>query len=55
MLYFSEEEKNIIMTAMSNHSHKERIDNVYSELIKMQIFGVATVEKTVKIRKAETS
>ena len=29
-----EEEKNIIITAISNHSHKERIDDVYSELIK---------------------
>lgn len=31
---FSEEEKNIIITAISNHSHKERIDDAYSELIK---------------------
>ena len=31
---FSDEEKNIIFTAISNHSRKECIDDAYSELIK---------------------
>lgn len=31
---FNDEEKYIIFTAISNHSHKERIDDAYSELIK---------------------
>ena len=31
---FNDEEKSIILTAISNHSHKERIDDAYSELIK---------------------
>lgn len=31
---FSTDEINIIVTAIKNHSHKERIDDPYSELIK---------------------
>ncbi len=31
---FSEEEKNIIINAIKNHSDKERIDDVYSEILK---------------------
>ena len=31
---YSYEEKNIIFTAISNHSRKECIDDAYSELIK---------------------
>ena len=31
---FNEEEKNIITNAIKNHSDKERIDDVYSEILK---------------------
>ena len=44
---FSEEEKNIIITAISNHSHKERIDDAYSELIKDADCWSHYLEKTV--------
>ncbi len=44
---FSEEEKNIILTAISNHSHKERKDDAYSELIKDADCWSHYLEKTV--------
>lgn len=44
---FSEEEKNDILTAIENHSHKERIDDPYSELIKDADCLSHHLEKTV--------
>lgn len=39
--------KSIILTAISNHSHKKRIDDAYSELIKDADCWSHYLEKTV--------
>ena len=44
---FSDEEKNIIFTAITNHSRKECIDDAYSELIKDADCWSHYLEKTV--------
>lgn len=44
---FDEKEKNCILTAIENHSHKERIDDVYSEMIKDADCLSHYLEKTI--------
>lgn len=44
---FTQEEKKCILTAIENHSHKERIDDPYSELIKDADCLSHYLEKTV--------
>ena len=56
---FNDEEKSIILTAISNHSHKERIDDAYSEVIKDADCWSHYLEKDSlearRIRKIKTS